>query len=1064
MGLSATEDREKIFKYLTRQLVGPVGGDDEVLTEEPDRRYLTGLLYPQVEVETTMGDASADEASARGEIHDEVPGQVGDETDEDPLALAGQNKPSSVGLSFVTSEWSAIVVEVEAARYVPDAPSPTSWRRQPVRLVGEHAVRVEAPPQPAARVVRREPILDGKAQVHVVWRQRPQVAGAIVTVSLVNTAAARNRAEEPPNCLLQVKLRARPETGQILRYPSRLHLHNDHEAEELELLYRRVPTYAIGHGASAGWTGDGLETPEWVYTSFLPTKVVPGVSFEIPGHEQVLDLARLAEIDTAAAPELIRQLHAFVDSYEGWANALRTRLDDADDIPARLRPAAERVIRRVDEARIRMREGVRLLESDETVRRAFALANRAMLRQMVHSSKDLAGKPHEVDEAPANVTPDYPAGEYRWRPFQLGFLLLTLDGAANEDSKDRDLVDLIWFPTGGGKTEAYLGLTAFVIMLRRLRGGDDAAGTTVITRYTLRLLTAQQFQRAATLICSCELLRREDPASLGTVPITIGLWIGGTNSPNNYVQAKRLLERLRESEQRQESFQIESCPWCGTRVTPGPDTSKPVWAIRATADSFEVYCPNRNCPFHDRLPLSSVDEDLYDHPPTFLVGTVDKFARAVWDARCGVFFGSGGHQGPSLIIQDEFHLISGPLGTVVGSYEAAFDVLLKHNNARPKLVASTATIRRAEEQTRGVFGRAVSLFPPAGLEADDSYFVRTNHADPGRLYAGVMPQGHTPLTALVHLAAVLLQAPVDLDLTPTGEDAYSTLVAYHNSLRELGKTITLAHDDIPARIKVISQSGKPRTLSDDNVIELTSNVAANDIPRLLERLGRAHDEPLSVALAACTNMLSVGVDVSRLGVMIVVGQPKTTAEYIQATSRVGRDRTRPGLVITLFSPSKPRDRSHYESFVADHAALYRSVEPTSVTPFSLPARNRALHAGMVILARHARGWSADVDAARFDHQDSEMRQLLDELECRAADADPTERDAISRHLGQLANEWSALVLETEKGDFTLTYSAPATKPALLRRYDDRRTDGWRTLDSMRNVDVEVGIKVRGANE
>jgi len=1044
-----------IVDYLERQLVGPVGGDHEVLLEEPAGRYLTGILYPLVERDDP-GQAAAD----ADEEADEQGGQVGDarEFDDDPVALAGQHKPSSAGLSFMISEWSALVVEVSFARYAVSGVTPRRWTRSAVQMAGKDALRLLPDGLPGRRGTGQCSVLGGAVTLDAVWRPRTD-GSVIVTVSLVNRTRALTRAEEAAGCLLQVSLRARPEAGEILRYPSAPHLYGDDEAEEFELLYRAVPTYAVGHGVAAAWSGDGQETPEWIFSSYLPTQVVPGVSFEVPGHDRIRGMARLARFDTAEAADLLTELDAFVASYDAWARSLHARLDD--DVPVRLRGAAERVLEDVDQARLRMRTGVRLLESDHTVRRAFALANRAMHRQMVHGGRNLAGEPHEIADAP-DARPDYPEDSGRWHPFQLGFLLLTLHGAAADDSPDRDMVDLIWFPTGGGKTEAYLGLTAFVIMLRRLRGGEQESGTTVITRYTLRLLTAQQFQRAATLICSCELLRRENPGLLGDESISIGLWVGQNNSPNDYRQARALLERLRNSEPVDTSFQIETCPWCGTRIVPGERSTDARWGIVATNDRFHIRCLNRRCPFQHELPVSVVDEHLYDRPPTFLVGTVDKFARTVWDPRSSVFFGSGGHPGPSLVIQDEFHLISGPLGTMVGIYEAAFDVLLAHNGARPKFVASTATIRRAEEQTKGVFGREVALFPPAGLEADDSYFARTDRESPGRLYAGVMPQGHTPLTGLVHLSAALLQAPVDLDLSPAGEDAYRTLVVYHNSLRELGKTITLAHDDIPARVKVIAaDENNLRPLTDDDVVELTSNVPARDIQPLLQRLGRSYREQGAVSLAASTNMLSVGVDVSRLGLMVVVGQPKTTAEYIQASSRVGR--RQPGLVITLYSPSKPRDRSHYEAFMADHTTLYRSVEPTSVTPFSLPARTRALHADLVILARHARGWSAEPDAAAFDNEDPEIQALIEMLEERAARADPGEYEKTREHLRQLAAEWTTKAFRTpdEPG---LTYSARSRRsplPALLRRYADR-TDAWPTLDSMRNVDVTVDLVVRGA--
>ncbi|MCM3921304.1 helicase [Frankia sp. AiPs1] len=1053
---SSADDRRKIVDYLERQLVGPIGGDAEMLLEEPAARYLCGILYPQFEVSPEEDESGPPTDAA--EVLDDQGGQFGDETDEDPMTLAGQNKPSSVGLSFMIGSWAPIIVEITLARYVAEDGSPKRWARRPVQFVGDDALRLTPAGPSDRRRSRRLSILDGMASVDVVWRPHMD-GGSIVTVSLVNRARAESRAEEAANCLLQVAVRARPESGEIRPYPRATHLYGDDEAGELELLYRTVPTYAVGHGVAAAWSGDGRQTPEWIHSSFVPTHVVPGISFAVPGHEQILDLARLSRFDTAAATDLVRALDAFVDSYDIWTDSLRARLYD---VPIHLHTTADRVLTDVDHARRRMRSGVRLLASDSTVRRAFALANRAMHHQMVHGGAALAGEPHELTDLP-DVSPDYPAGTYHWRPFQLGFLLLTLRGAAVDESPDRDIVDLIWFPTGGGKTEAYLGLTAFVIMLRRLRGGRQASGTTVITRYTLRLLTAQQFQRAATLICACELLRREDPALLGSEPISIGLWVGSNNSPNDYRTARRLLEQLRKSEPVDESFQIESCPWCGTRIVPGDDSTIHRWGLEVTNDAFLVRCLNPGCPFHDRLPMSSVDEDLYENPPTFLVGTVDKFTRMAWDARAGVFFGSRGRSAPSLIIQDEFHLISGPLGTMVGIYEAAFDVLLSQNRTRPKLVASTATIRRAQQQTAGVFGRDVALFPPAGLEADDSYFVRTDHEAPGRLYVGVMPQGHTPLTALVQLAAALLQAPVDVELTPDGQDAYRTLVAYHNSLRELGKTITLANDDIPARTKVIAvDENRLRPLTDDDVVELTSNVPAREIPKVLERLGRRHDRPGAVSLAASTNMLSVGVDVSRLGLMVVVGQPKTTAEYIQASSRVGRKH--PGLVVTLYSPSKPRDRSHYEAFIADHATLYRSVEPTSVTPFSLPARNRALHADLVILARHARGWSRELDAGSFDRDDAAMKDLMDQLVQRARLADAEEHENVAEDLRRLAAEWSAKALRTAGEQPGLTYQTRGPRnpgPTVIRRHEEK-ADAWPTLNSMRDVDVTVNFRIRGA--
>ncbi|WFE59530.1 helicase-related protein [Micromonospora sp. WMMD712] len=1017
--------------------------------ERPDRRYLSGILFPrEAPLDADTGDDIVDDVPVSGSV---------DEPDEDPVALAGQLLPASVGLSFVTSAWAPLRIEMEAARY--EREGRHQWRRRPCTVNGEQAI-VAPPPGTAGRTCHEVP--GGDAHIIIVWRLFGE--GALVTVSLVNsrTLSPGGRVE-PSDCLLQVKLRCSPVDGAITPYPSALRLHVDPEEEELALLYRDVPVFALGHGAAATWQACGARATV-VETTYLPHHVVPEVSFDLPrqgrhtdaARENVLRLSRLADIETAT-DDIIAQLDGFVDGYDDWAGNLWKVRDSIE--PAR-RDAADRLCSRVDEARERLRDGVRLLEKDATARRAFALANSAMLMQMIHIGPPFAATARAWNE-PVPPRPDYTDSDRRWRPFQLAFLLLTLRSVVEPDHEHRDLVDLIWFPTGGGKTEAYLGLVAFTVMHRRLTRGDAGAGTTVITRYTLRLLTAQQFQRAATLICACELIRQSRPDELGSRPVSIGIWVGGSNSPNTFADAAELLDRIQNGEQTTVSFQVDRCPWCGTAVMPSGDAPPQAWGIRADNNSFRIHCPNAGCDFHTSLPVSSVDEALYADPPTLLVATVDKFAQFTRAPRAGVFLGAGADPGPSLIIQDEFHLISGPLGTIVGLYEAAFDVTMSAHGARPKIVASTATIRRADAQSRGVFGRPIALFPPSGLDAKDSYFVRTDDRKPGRLYAGIMPQGHTPLTGMVHLSAAMLNAPVQLPLGPDAADAYWTLIAYHNSLRELGKTVTLAHDDIPARLGVIAPAEDDRrTLDDASIMELTSNVPAAEIPRYLQRLFIPRGRAGAVSFVPSTNMISVGVDVPRLGLMLVVGQPKSTAEYIQATSRVGR--RQPGLVLTLYSPSKPRDRSHYESFVPYHTSLYRAVEPTSVTPFSVPARSRALHAGLVILARHAHTWRHDNDAAQFNPDDDAWRSLVDAFMTRAGVADNDERDDVVRHLQQLQDEWAGLV-DRSHPQGGLTYSSGGRERVQLLRKFGKPGPGWPVLDSMRNVDTEIRLRVRGEN-
>jgi hypothetical protein len=1033
--------RAAMVSYMERQLIGPWDGDDELVTERPQRRYLTGVLFPY----EARKDPGLDD-----EIADDTPG-FQDDDEDDPVVLSGQLLPSSVALSFVLPRVGPVRAAISAGRYRKEG---DGWRRRPVELDGGRALVLEPPVALPGRT-RIDVDAEG-VSVDAIWRPYP--GGVLLTVALVNRRETTG-AVDPEDCLFQVSMRCAPVSGAIGRYPSAPGISSDAEEEELSLLYRDVPTFAVGHGAAAVWSPAphgrcDIGNAAWVQTSYLPSHEVPGIDFSLPDLDRVLSLTFLmsAQDDSAA---VITALETFVDGYDWWAGDLS---ESVKGLQPALVPAARRLLGRLDTVRGRMRRGLRLLADDPGVRSAFCLTNEAMLMQMVHTRAPFDSRREWADPVPAA---DYAHQDHRWRPFQLAFLLLTMESLAIEESPDRAIVDLLWFPTGGGKTEAYLAAVAFSIFRRRLLHGDSGDGVTAITRYTLRLLTAQQFQRAAALVCACELVRRRHPGRLGSVPVTIGIWVGGTSSPNTYQEAVQLLERIKGGERPSLSFQLDLCPWCATELLPKGDVPDEAWGVACSNDSFTFRCPNTGCDFRHGLPVSSVDDDLYRNPPTVLIGTVDKFARMAWDDRAGTFLGAGDSPGPSLIVQDEFHLISGPLGTMVGLYEAAFDVAMAHNGARPKVIASTATIRRADEQSRGVFGRDVSLFPPAGLSADDSYFVRYDRQRPGRLYVGIMPQGHTPLTAMVHVSAALLQAPVDEQLEAPFDDAYWTLVAYHNSLRELGKTVTLAHDDIPARLQVIADTEDDvRELEDDGIMELTSNISATDINRNLERLAVPRGQPGAASFVASTNMISVGVDVPRLGLMLVAGQPKTSAEYVQATSRVGRNT--PGLVFTLYSPSKPRDRSHYETFVPYHMALYRFVEPTSVTPFSVPARTRALHAGLVVLARHARGWVDNTDAAGFDAADPQWAALIEAFLQRVESADQDERFNVERHLRQMEGFWSGLADRAGEQGGLRYRSAGKGRFGLLRRYQEAGP-GWPTLDSMRSVDVEVRMSVKGAD-
>jgi hypothetical protein len=705
-------------------------------------------------------------------------------------------------------------------------------------------------------------------------------------------------------------------------------------------------------------------------------ETVPVVSRDVEG-------LRLGFLDHTEGKDqmLIERCRSLAQQYLAWIDRIENSL--ARDLPADDAAITEAGRRHVELCRAchsRIHTGIDLLERDATVREAFRLMNRAMLMQQMHSS--LAESPrdwlHDMPERPL-TRPELHGADARgrgWRPFQLAFILMNLGSMADPASQDRRVVDLVWFPTGGGKTEAYLGLAGFTTFLRRLRNPGNG-GMTVFMRYTLRLLTADQFRRAASLLCACEVIRRGMPERLGRERFAVGLWAGFEVTPNREDDAIRKLNELQRQgdPERSHPFVLQCCPWCGIRlgvVAGGRRRAPPVvkgFVSRPRSPKFRIICPDADCDFNteEGIPVQIVDEAIYAQPPTLVIGTVDKFATVVFRPEARTLFGidaPGGPSPPELIIQDELHLISGPLGSMVGHYETVIDALCSAE-APVKIVASTATISHAREQIRKLYGRGFFLFPPQGLSAGDSFFAEERPDVTGRAYVGFMGTANpSHVTSQVRAMAALLQAPLIAERDGHGPiDPYFTLIAYYNSLRELGQAATLINADIREYLNVVwdrmgirksdvaGKGNDPRRFV-HNVVELTSRASAEEVTRNLQRLRIPYDGVRPVkAVDTClaTNMIQVGLDVLRLGLMTITGQPKTTSEYIQASSRIGRQH--PGLVVTNYNPAKPRDRSQYEHFRSYHQSFYRYVEPTSVTPFAVPVRERALHSLVVILTR-----------------------------------------------------------------------------------------------------------------
>jgi len=1078
------DERSHVVDYIRSQIIGPFDGENECLyADRPTARYLMGTLFPQ--------DARAEENSQ--EEDESNAASDADELDDSPLSMVFQRLPASMGLSFYVQDCTSLEVGIYGGEYRKISkketrenealPKADRTLKRSVSGKWPKWVRSTLASEASPETLfferdfgrsREVSIFRGKAKVHIVWRSMGK--GALVTVTLLNAIQQSKEGRvEPENCLYQVGVVCRPVNGVLRAYPSVTRLSYDDEEEELALQYRNNITYAVGHGCAATWEKNGR--PDHIKTISLPYSEVKPVTTTLESsagadESDVLGLQYLAD-ENMPVKELEKKLNGFIKSYVSWLDKLCKETLDPE-----FEAAGGRITGRIRHAAERMQSGATLLCSNKVVRRAFAMANSAMLRQMIHSGDDYSGSEKNRDESPY-VKPNYTAGDYQgyaWRPFQLAYQLLVLESLVVADSEDRDIVDLLWFPTGGGKTEAYLALAAFELIYRRFVYGEEGAGTTVIKRYTLRLLTTQQFQRAATLICALELMRREKADISGVSPFTLGLWVGQASSPNKYSSdsdyskgAYELYRDMLEEDKPENAFQLQKCPWCGTKIIPGSRTDDAGdYGVKATQTSFKFFCPSSDCELHDRIPVTVVDEDIYAHPPSFIIGTVDKFARLAWDHRAAGMFGNadGRHRPPSLIIQDELHLISGPLGTIAGVYEAAIGTLIESKGDKPKIIAATATIRRAADQVQRLYGSEVGIFPPPGLSADDSYFARIDHKAPGRLYLGVMGQGHTAITTQLQVSAVLSQALLESNIGDVARDSWWTQVIYHNSRRELGKTMTLARDDIPERVKVIAaDENNMRKL--ENVEELSANIRGIEIPEVLSKLGIKFNDKNSIDILPCTNMISVGVDVSRLGLMLVVGQPKTTAEYIQASSRVGRsNKYAPGIVVTLYSSAKPRDRSHYENFDAYHGALYRAVEPTSVTPFAPPSRDRALHAALVVVMRHACGLGPEAAAGEFDPSDDRTKEILTMLKERMILAEPAERSNIERHMERLVEQWSEKISESQDDGRPLRYHAKSGRQfaSLLRQFGSNTVEGWQTLNSMRNVDVESVIKVAGEEQ
>jgi hypothetical protein len=1063
---------EELLAGLRRELFGPTeesAPEDraEVLPHDaPIDRYLTGVLYPRASRERRAENAAEQDGL------DAAPVLTREDAEEAGTAqeagVSGDKRPSSMGLTFAVDPGisDTIVVSTRAAVYEPtDADgNPVPARRAEARTVAEQRERWRRKelqlPEKTIDVTAPTPgelidLVPDKVALHVIVRRPDPITGTVtVTVTLINRQKVGERDLQDAFALFQCGLTVWAADGSsaFVERPAPDAAH-DPEIATSRLLHRHAPTFAIGHGCAAAW--DWVPSPIGVTDSVqaavpeVRSEFVPSVEVLLTDSNPEIDSSSLSMLGLAEKPDtdVLAALEGLATGYEDWIARKSAEADSLAGSPHE-QPARDQVDA-CREALGRIREGVELLRTKPDLMRAFRLANRAMADQRARSAWVRGG---------CIGNPDPSAG--RWRPFQIAFLLLCMAGIDDPEHDDRKISDLLWFPTGGGKTEAYLGLIALTSFLRRIRKGTDGGGVTVLMRYTLRLLTLQQFERAAILLCAMEHMRPHTPG-LGDEPFSVGMWVGRSATPNTLAKAAARLDELRADLDKrlatENPVQLHACPWCGTRLDARD------YEVDEDTKRMYIRCPGADCDFTDGLPVHLIDEAVYDARPTLVIATVDKFASMPWRPAVSALFNLDDPHGhtppPELIVQDELHLISGPLGTLTGLYETAVDALAK----RPKVIASTATIRRAADQGLHLFAREVRQFPPAGLDSRDSWFaVETPREEKAsRRYVGLLAPGTSQSTLLIRTYATLLHRAMHADTDDKVRDAYWSLVGYFNSLRLLSAAELQVHDDVVTYLELLAEREGVAVRSVANYSELTSRIDASEIPTRLKGIEKRLPDEDTVDVLLATNMIAVGVDVDRLGLMAVMGQPQTTAEYIQATSRVGR--AHPGLVAVMLNSARARDRSHYESFQHYHSALYREVESTSVTPFSARARERGLHAVIVALARilipAARPNEGAGQVESYEHLlRGRIRSLLLD---RVHAVTPSEAEAVEQGFDEFVDWWcreadihNELLFEPKRGSRT---------PSILKSYDDDSEDreAWPTLWSLRDVDAESALFMEG---
>jgi hypothetical protein len=924
-------------------------------------------------------------------------------------------------------------------------------------------------------------------------------------------------------CLFQSKIKVE---ANLQSYKSDL-LSNpyDKEAETINYQYRHLQSYGIGHSCAVYWEGDA---PKSIETTYLPQAKVRSASNDFrKENEHFKEIATIKNLSVwtpFSREEICEQLKEFAKGYATW---ITEQTEQAQKEPEEYQKYAQELISTQKQNSERLYKNIELLKKENDIFDAFLLANTAMYIQIVISGR----KERELSEFQEGENfqslaffQNYKSeGPITYYPFQLAFLLLNIESITNPASEDRNLVDLLWFPTGGGKTEAYLAVTAMTVLWRRMKNPNNFEGVSVIMRYTLRLLTAQQFERASRLIVALEFLNRKrgdipidklcnQNINLGDAnePISIGMWVGGATTPNDLATAQNELndannpkslhsqiQRLNNNANTAEGitnvFQVSACPWCGCKtITRNPATNAFVHGFYANNNRFQIRCVNNSCSFNNELPIDVVDESIYNNPPTLLFATVDKFAMIAHREEGHRFFNSLDENKlpPDLIIQDELHLLNGPLGSLVGLFELLVELLASRNECKPKIIASTATTRNTDNQVANLYGnRKVNIFPPPGITYDDNYFSFTDTKKTGqRLHIGFMPTGKSSLDTQVRallpnllIARILLFKHLkDISFSSENEheaikaiDNYWTIASYYNSLKDVGKIYNKVNDEITGALKRLHEVfGLNEQQYDyrfnqmgliNRTTELTSRIESTKVKTYLNNLSKSFalrdvqanngqqykQVQDTVDLLLASNMFSVGIDISRLNVMLMNGQPKNVAEYIQASSRVARKTQ--GLVINLLDANRAREKSYFENYLPFHQAYYKYVEPLTVTPFTEITFNKLLNSLLISFVRHKGGLNKEEEAKEFPREIN-ISELKNAIQQRIPTSEKGIYAKAESLINTLVEDWLSKINTAQQAQTLLRY-----KQELIQ--EPQKQSLWALMKSMREVDTNSVIEV-----